>query len=151
MKLKIFRNNKSIPLPERMTEKSAGMDVYCSETITIPYEKVVLISTGLIIEPPKNTHIKLFIRSSIAVKKQITLVNNVDIIDEDYCGPKDELKIAVYRLKNGDEFLPEITIEKGTRIGQIIFERTDFPKIEWDEQETPDFAGRTRGGFGSTD
>lgn len=151
MKLKIYRNDKSVPLPKRMTNKSAGLDVYCAETITIPYEKVVLISTGLIIQPPENTHIKLFIRSSIAVKKQITLVNNVGIIDEDYCGPKDELKIAVYRLKNGDEFLPEITIEKGTRIGQIIFERTDYPNIEWDEQETPDFAGRTRGGFGSTD
>lgn len=149
MKLRIHRTVKDVPLPQRMTERSAGLDVYASETVTIPPNKVVLISTGLIIEAPRDTHIKLFIRSSLAVKKQLTLANNTGIIDEDYCGPEDVLKVAVYRLPTADSET-EITIEKGTRIGQILFERTDYPHIEWDEQDTPDFAGDSRGGFGST-
>ena len=108
-----------------------------------------LIETGLIIQAPEGSHIKLFIRSSMAVKHQITLINNVGIIDEDYSGEKDFLKIPVIRLSNGNN-REDFVIEKGERIAQIMFEKTDYPRILWDEQANPDFVGKSRGGFGST-
>jgi dUTP pyrophosphatase len=147
-KLRVFRRTKDVPLPKRMTANSAGLDVYAECDTTLPVNKVVLIETGLIIEPPKGTHIKLFIRSSLAVKKNVTLINNVGIIDEDYCGESDFLKVAVFRHGQDDE--DDIVLSKGERIAQLIFERTDFPQLEWDEQENRAFAGTSRGGFGST-
>lgn len=147
-KIRIFRRAKDVLLPKRMTANSAGLDVYAESDTNIPVNKVVLIETGLIIEPPKGTHIKLFIRSSLAVKKNVTLINNVGIIDEDYCGESDFLKVAVFR--HGQQGEADMVISKGERIAQLIFERSDFPEIEWDEQENRAFAGTSRGGFGST-
>nr|HQU74789.1 hypothetical protein [Calditrichia bacterium] len=87
-----------------------------------------------------------------SVKNGISLVNDVGIIDEDYCGPEDELRIAVIRHYNPRDPLGSepFVVERGTRFAQIIFHRHAFEKIEWEEMENPDFAGQTRGGFGST-
>jgi len=76
---------------------------------------------------------------------------DVGIIDEDYCGPEDEVKVALIKHYNPAEPADQsFVIEKGTRIAQLIFEKNEFPEIEWVEQDNPDFAGETRGGFGST-
>ncbi len=74
------------------------------------------------------------------------------IIDEDYCGPADEVKIGLIRHYNpADPLLQQpLVISKGSRIAQIIFEKNLLPDIEWEEQESIDFAGKSRGGFGST-
>jgi len=152
MKIRIYRKDKSIPLPERKTPHSVGLDVYISETIELHPGQVALAPTGLIIESPQGYYFRIHIRSGLSVKHGISLANDVGIIDEDYCGPQDELKIALikhYNPNDPDEDKPFV-IEKGTRIAQIIFEKNLLPDIEWDEQGNPDFAGKTRGGFGST-
>lgn len=152
MKIRIYRKDKSIPLPERKTIHSVGLDVYISEAIMLHPGQVVLAPTGLIIESPPGYYFRVHIRSGFSVKHGISLANDVGIIDEDYCGPQDELKIALIKHYNPNDpnrnkpFL----IEKGFRIAQIIFEKNLLPEIEWDEQDNPDFAGKTRGGFGST-
>ena len=152
MRIRIFRKNKNIPLPERKTPRSVGLDVYAAETVELLPGQVTLVPTGLIIESPAGYYFKIFIRSGFAVKYGISLANDVGIIDEDYCGPEDEVKIALIRHYNpsdaggGEPFV----IEQGTRIAQIIFEKNTLPQIEWDEQNRADFAGNTRGGFGST-
>ncbi|NOX37900.1 MAG: dUTP diphosphatase [Calditrichaeota bacterium] len=152
MKIRIYRKDKSVPLPERKTSRSVGLDVYAAETVVVRAGEVVLVPTGLIIESPPGYYFKIFIRSGFAVKYGVSLANDVGIVDEDYCGPEDEVKIALVRHYNphnpqNDE---PLIIEKGTRIAQIIFEKNALPDIEWDEQDSPDFAGKTRGGFGST-
>ncbi|GAB4336138.1 MAG: dUTP diphosphatase [Calditrichia bacterium] len=152
MKIRVFRKYKDIPLPERKTPRSAGLDVYAAETVELWPGKVTLVPTGLIIEAPAGYYYKLFIRSGMAVKNGVSLANDVGIIDEDYCGPEDEVKVALIRHYNPND--PDhdkpLVIERGTRIAQLIFEKNDIPQVEWDEQDAPDFAGKTRGGFGST-
>ena len=98
MKIRIHRKHKDIPLPARKTSRSAGLDVYAAETVHLHPGKVALISTGLIIECPAGYFYKVHIRSGIAVKNGICLANDVGIIDEDYCGPDDELKVAMVKL-----------------------------------------------------
>jgi dUTP pyrophosphatase len=152
MIIRIYRRDKSIPLPERKTDRSIGLDVYAAETVSLSMGQPVLIPTGLIISAPPGYYFKIFIRSGLAIKEGISLVNDVGIIDEDYCGPEDEVKIGLIRHYNPSQpngHTPFI-IEKGTRIAQIIFEKNEFPHIEWDEKDDPNFAGQTRGGFGST-
>jgi len=150
-KIRIYRRDKSIPLPERKTPRSVGLDIYAAETVKLYPGQVTLVSTGLIIESPPGYFFKIFIRSGLAVKHGISLANDVGIIDEDYCGPEDEVKVALIKHYNPAEPTDQpFVIEKGTRIAQLIFEKNEFPEIEWVEQDNPDFAGETRGGFGST-
>ena len=152
MKIRIYRKHKDIPLPERKTEKSAGLDVYAAERAELFPGKAALISTGLIIEAPAGYFYKIHIRSGLAVKNGICLANDVGIIDEDYCGPQDEVKIALVSLYNPADPKKDqpFIIERGTRIAQLIFEQNALPHIDWEEMDSADFAGKTRGGFGST-
>ncbi|MFZ0391205.1 MAG: dUTP diphosphatase [Calditrichia bacterium] len=151
-RIRIYRKNKNVPLPERKTSRSAGMDVYSAEDVELHPGEVCLVPTGLIIEAPPGSYFKIFIRSGFAVKNGVSLANDVGIIDEDYCGPQDEVKIALICHYNPAKQHAEkpLKISRGTRIAQIIFEKNDFPEIEWEEQDDPAFAGRSRGGFGST-
>ncbi|MBN2365507.1 MAG: dUTP diphosphatase [Calditrichaeota bacterium] len=152
MRIRIYRRDRSIPLPERKTERSVGLDVYSAEDVELWPGKAVLVPTGLIIESPPGYYFKIFIRSGLAVKNGVSLVNDVGIVDEDYCGPEDEVKIGLVRHYNPADPNREqpLKISKGTRIAQIIFEKNMLPEIEWEEQEKSDFAGGSRGGFGST-
>jgi dUTP pyrophosphatase len=152
MKIRIYRKDKSIPLPQRQTEQSVGLDVYSAADVSVLAGQTVLVPTGLVIESPPNLYFKIYIRSGFAIKNGVSLANDVGIVDEDYCGPDDEVKIGLIRHYNPAD--PEVhnplLIEKGTRLAQIVFEHNILPEIEWDEQHHPDFAGKSRGGFGST-
>jgi len=152
MKIRIYRKDKTVPLPVRKTTRSVGLDVYASERVELFPGKVTLVPTGLIIESPPGYYFKIFIRSGFAVKNGISLANDVGIIDEDYCGPQDEVKVAMIRHFNPADAEREnpFIIEKGTRIAQLIFEKNVLPRVKWEEMESADFAGNTRGGFGST-
>ncbi|MGH1366331.1 MAG: dUTP diphosphatase [Calditrichia bacterium] len=152
MKVRIYRKDKSVALPKCQTPGSAGLDVHASATTELWPGEVVVIPTGLIIEPPRGFFYKIHIRSSVAIKNGICLANDVGIIDEDYCGPEDELKIAMVRLYNPRDAKKDepFIIEKGTRIAQIIFEKNYASQVEWQEMNSADFAGPTRGGIGST-
>ncbi len=152
MKIRIYRKDKSVPLPKRQTGRSAGLDVYASKRVEVSPGQAVMVPTGLVIESPPGSYFKIFIRSGFAVKNGVSLVNDVGVIDEDYCGPDDEVRIGLIRHYNPahPDFAKPLVIEKGTRIAQLIFEKNEFPDVEWVEQESPDFAGGSRGGFGST-
>ena len=152
MKIRIFRKDKLVPLPQRQTPRSVGLDVYAAETVELWPGKAVLVPTGLIIESPPGYFFKIFIRSGLAVKNGVSLINDVGIIDEDYCGAADEVKIGLIRhyCPDDPQLHQPLIISKGSRIAQIIFEKNELPDIEWEEQENIDFAGKSRGGFGST-
>lgn len=66
----------------------------------------------------------------------------VGIVDNDYCGEEDELKIQVYNFTDS-----VVNVERGSRIAQAIFVRVDT--AEWNEVEQ--MSATSRGGFGSTD
>jgi dUTP pyrophosphatase len=70
----------------------------------------------------------------------LLIPNGVGIIDQDYCGEGDELKVQV--LNFSDE---AVLVKKGERIAQGLF--LPVMRVEWDEIEE---LGQGRGGFGST-
>ncbi len=152
MKVRVFRKHKDVPLPVKKTVKSAGLDIYSPVDVELKPGIPVVVPTGLIVEAPAGYFYKLFIRSGLSIKNGVSLLNDVGIIDGDYCGPDDEIKVGLIRHLSPDEETnrKKVVIKKGERFAQMIFEKIEFPEIEWDEQETPDFAGQTRGGFGST-
>ena len=141
MKVRISRIDKTLPLPEYHTKGAAGLDLYARETIEVNPGEVKLIPSNIIIDIPSGWMFMLAARSSLARKKGLMLGNGIGIIDSDYSGPEDEIKIQVYNFR--DE---AVVIEKGERIAQGVFVRVDQAELE----EIENMDGESRGGFGST-
>ena len=59
--------------------------------------------------------LKIYPRSSMAIKRGVTLVNDVAIIDSDF---KDEIVLALYNNSMG-----VVTIKKGEKIAQGVFQK----------------------------
>ncbi len=74
------------------------------------------------------------------MKKGLVVANAIGIIDQDYCGPTDEVKVQAYNITDAP-----VTVERGERIAQGMF--LPVERAEWVEG-TPN--ATDRGGFGST-
>lgn len=142
MKVKIKRVDKSLPLPKYETEGSVGFDLLCRESAEIAPQEIALIPANVIVETPPGYMLMICMRSSTPRKVGLMMAQGLGIIDNDYCGEEDELKIQVYNFT--DE---PVTIERGSRIAQAIFVRVGT--AEWNEVDQ--MTTSSRGGFGSTD
>jgi len=152
-------------LPTWRTVESVGFDLYTIEDITIKPGEVVLVRTGLVAKPPLGCHFELVLRSGVAVKNPgLVLANSIGIIDPDYSGDTDEIKIALLNTTTagfhegqkltrdhspqyrsmGEKFFH---FKKGTRLAQLILRETLRPEIH--EKKTT-MRGKSRDGFGST-
>jgi dUTP pyrophosphatase len=139
--VKIKRLDKSLPLPIYETEGSVGFDLLARETVEIQPAKIELIPANVIVQVPEGYMLALISRSSTPKKKGLLKPHSIGVIDQDYCGEKDELKIQVYNFTK-----KSVTVEKGEKIAQGVFIRID--KFQFEEVDT--MQSRSRGGFGST-
>ena len=141
MRIKIYRIDKSLPLPEYKTKGAAAFDIYSRIDLEIKPKEVFYIPTNLIIQTPKNYMLVIVPRSSTPKKLGLSIPNGIGIIDQDYCGHEDEIHLQVYNFTENI-----VKIAKGQRIGQATFVR--IAKPQW--QEVNMINNKTRGGFGST-
>ena len=139
--VRIRRSDPSVPLPQYQTPGSAGFDLAASADITIPAGTIALVPTGLVIQVPAGHFLGIFARSSTPLKKGLMVANGVGVIDEDYCGPADEIRIQVLNFTQAP-----VTVRTGDRIAQGVI----LPAIRVEWQELAEAGGPTRGGFGST-
>lgn len=123
-------------LPQRSTQFSAGYDFYAPTDIFVPAGgESVLVPLNIKAIMPGDMVLMLFIRSSLAVKFNLSLVNSVGIIDSDYAN-----NIGVKFRNNGSE---TIIIREGERCAQGIIVRYCVT--------SDDEASAVRGGgYGST-
>ena len=136
-------SNAGLELPRRRTGSSAGYDLAAAEPVELEPGQVALIPTGLKAYMQQDEVLMLYIRSSLAIKHQLVLMNQVGIIDADYFdNPENEghIRIAVCNL--GTE---PFIVEKGMRIAQGIFMR--YLTVDGD---SPGEGNVRSGGFGST-
>jgi dUTP pyrophosphatase len=84
----------------------------------------------------------IFARSSTPLKRGLMVANGVGVVDSDYCGPADEVKIAVLNFTS-----EPVRVASGDRIAQGII--LPAPQVVW--EESTDLRTDSRGGFGSTD
>ena len=101
----------------------------------------VLVPTGLIFDIPEKHVMKMYIRSSQALKKGLIMANGVGIIDSDY------VEESFMMLQNVSDSMA--TIEHGERIAQCLVEKTLRLKIV-EVTEKPGQKTDRDGGFGST-
>jgi dUTP pyrophosphatase len=139
--VRIRRLHAHVSLPEYATADSAAFDLAASEDIVIAPAEVSLVPTGLIIEVPKGMFLGVFARSSTPIRRGLMVANGVGVVDADYCGPADEVKIPVVNFTDAP-----VQISAGDRIAQGIL--LPAPQVEW--EEVTELRTQSRGGFGST-
>ena len=131
------------PMPERKTQKSAGYDFCLPEDVVLEPGKLQLVPTGIKAYMQDGEYLGMHIRSSMAVKKRIMLVNNVGIIDADYYNNADnEGHIMLALLNTGNE---PWALPKGECVAQGIF--YNYLVADGDAEAEKAVRG---GGFGST-
>ena len=141
MRLKIKRLNPAVSLPEPATGHAAGFDLASAVDIEIPPRSIRLVGTGLVIAVPEGHFLGIFARSSTPLKRGLMVANGVGVVDADYCGPADEVKIQLLNFTDAT-----IQVRTGDRLAQGIV--LPAPRVDW--EEVTDMALPTRGGFGST-
>ena len=145
VKLRILdpRIGKDIPLPQRATAGSAGMDLRaCIDApLSLAPGAAELIPTGISIYIADPTLAAVLLpRSGLGHKNGIVLGNLVGLIDSDYQGP---LMVSVW-----NRGAASFTINPGDRIAQMVF----VPVVQVAFEVVEDFSATARGtgGFGSS-
>ena len=141
MLVPIHRLDSSVDLPRYQTDGAAGFDLAASADMTVQPGEVTLVPTGLVIAVPPGHVLGVFARSSTPLKKGLMVANGVGLVDRDYCGPKDEIKIEVFNFTSAP-----VAVKRGDRLAQGVI--IPFVRAEWGEDAMP--SALTRGGFGST-
>ena len=137
----IVRLDPSVALPRYESTGAAGFDLASSADVTIEPGRIALIPTGLIIEVPTGHFLGIFARSSTPLKRGLVVANGVGVVDSDYCGPADEIKVQVLNVTS-----QAVTVRRGDRLAQGVL--IPYTKAEWREEKSSDRP--TRGGFGAT-
>ena len=141
MNVRIRRLRPDIPLPRHESDLAAAFDIAAADDVVVEPGRVALVPTGLVIEVPGGMFLGIFARSSTPVKRGLMVANGVGVIDPDYCGPHDEIKVAVMNFTNAP-----VAVKRGDRIAQGIF--LAAPRVSWEEHD--ELRGTSRGGFGAT-
>ena len=141
MRLKIKRLDAGVGLPQTATGRAAGFDLASAVDIEIPPRSIRLVGTGLVIAVPEGFFLGIFARSSTPLKRGLMVANGVGVVDADYCGPGDEIKVQLLNFTDAP-----VQVKRGDRLAQGIV--LPSPSIEWNEVE--EMGEPTRGGFGST-
>lgn len=140
MRLRVTRLHPSVPLPTYATPGSAAFDLAVAEDVLIGPREIKLVGTGLVIAVPEGFFLGIFARSSTPLKRGLMVANGVGVLDSDYCGPTDELRIQLLNLTDAP-----VQVKAGERLAQGIVLQS--PRVVFEEGGT---AGTSRGGFGST-
>jgi dUTP pyrophosphatase len=141
LSVRIRRLRDDVTLPAYGTAGAAGFDLAAAADVTIAPGTVQLVPTGLVVEVPPGMFLGIFARSSTPLKRGLMVANGVGVVDSDYCGPADEVKIAVLNFTAAP-----VHVAAGDRIAQGIV--LAAPRVEW--EEAGELAARSRGGFGAT-
>jgi len=140
LNVRITRLDKTLPLPEYHTPGAVAFDFYSSVDTTIQPHSQALIPSNFIIEVPRGYFLMLAARSSLT-KKGLMLHNGIGVIDQDYHGPEDVVKMLLYNFTD-----TAITVGRGERIAQGLI--LPITRATW--QEVDVLKSESRGGFGTT-
>ena len=139
--VRIRRIHPNAVLPAYETAGAAAFDLAACEAVRIAPGEVKLVPTGLVIEVPAGMFLGIFARSSTPLKRGLMVANGVGVVDPDYCGPDDQVKIAVLNFT-----VRAIDVSAGDRLAQGIL--LPSARVTW--EETDSGKGESRGGFGTT-
>lgn len=141
MRLAITRLSPDVPLPSYATSGAAAFDLPAAADVEVPPRAVALIPTGLVVAVPDGHFLGIFARSSTPMKRGLLVANGVGVVDSDYRGLADEVKIQVLNVTDAP-----VRVAKGDRLAQAMV--LAAPRVEFVDAASADTP--SRGGFGST-
>ena len=124
------------------TAKSVGWDIKLPTPLKLKKGRIVMVDTGIRVKPPAGVFTIVAVRSSTPLRWGLTLANNIGIIDPDYCGWEDSIKLLFYALRDTE-------VPAGTRVAQLVFlpvMNIEVKKVSADEFKKE----ANRGGIGNT-
>lgn len=139
--VKILRLRPDAPLPEYKTPGACAFDLSAAEDATFAPGETKLVPTGLVFCFPPGHVLVVAPRSSLFRKKGLVQPHSIGIVDQDYCGPEDEVRMM---LRN--DSLEAVTVTKGERLCQGML----VPVAHAAFEEISAMDAPTRGGYGST-
>ncbi len=140
MDVPILRLHDSAQQPHYATAGSSGFDLCTAEAADLAPGEIALVGTGLVFATPPGWCLLVCLRSSTPRRYGVLQPHAVGVIDEDYRGPADELRLQLLNFTPAPTHIPA-----GSRIAQGVFVRTD--RAQWSVHNP---AADSRGGFGST-
>lgn len=134
--------NEDVPLPRRMTEHSAGLDLSAAvpKPVTLGPGDIAVIPCGFQMALPPGHEAQVRPRSGLSSRHGVTPVNAPGTIDADYRG---EVRVPLINLGR-----TPFVVERGMRIAQMVI--AAVPAIEVVEADELDKTDRGAGGFGHT-
>ena len=115
---------EQIRIPERSTMHSAGYDFFAPVRIYISGKCRCIVPSGIKCKfsdmEAQNWHLKLYIRSSVGIKKNVVLTNGTGVIDPDYYNNPDNEGDIFIALTNTSDIPAEF--KAGDKIMQGILE-----------------------------
>lgn len=126
--------------PTYTNKFAAGLDLKSNTDISIHPGQIVDIESKLAVEIPSGYFGMVVARSGLSYKRQIKLINDVGIIDEDYRGD-----IGIRLINEGKE---PYKIKSGDRVAQMII--IPYIQVELEYVEELNETERGTGGFGHT-
>lgn len=142
MKLEITRVDRELPLPSYQTAGSVAFDLFARIDMAVGPRQIGRIPANLIVKIPAGYSLLVASRSSTPVKKGLSIPHGIGIVDQDFRGPQDEIRIQVYNFTD-----QAVKVSRGERIAQAML--VPIVACELVETETAE-AAASRGGFGST-
>ncbi|HLY71870.1 MAG TPA: dUTP diphosphatase [Puia sp.] len=139
LQVKILKKSDN-PLPEYVTEGSAGIDISANQAKKIsikPFERI-LIPTGLFIELPPDYQARIRPRSGLAIRSGISCLNSPGTIDSDFRG---EINVILINLSHEEHY-----IARADRVAKMIVSRIE--KVKWRTAQKMSVTERNDGGFG---
>lgn len=142
MRIEIARLHPDARLPEYKTAGAACFDIEAIKDAIIKPGEIKLIGTGLVFRVPAGHFLCIAPRSSLN-KHGLDMPHSFGILDPDYSGSDDELKILVRNFTS-----KPVKVEKHQRLAQGYIAAA--PRVTWKELTKKELATESRGGYGST-
>lgn len=138
MKLQVVRLTETAKMPHFAHESDAGMDLFCSEMVTILPNERAQIKTGLAFALPDGCVGLIWDKSGLSHRVGLKTLGGV--IDAGYRG-----EVLVGMVNLGAQ---EHTFSVGDKIAQMLIQKVEHPTFE--EVLSLDETARGEKGFGST-
>ncbi len=140
MEVPILRLDESLGEPTYATPGSVGFDLCTAAAVDIEPGEIALVGTGLVVATPPGWALLVCLRSSTPRRFGVMQPHGFGVIDQDYQGAEDELRLQLLNFTRAAVHIPA-----ASRIAQGLFARVE--QATW-TRHVP--TGESRGGFGST-
>ena len=140
--VQIKRLAADVPLPVRVTARSAGFDLAAAvpSPLVLAPGQIAVVPCGFAVAVPDGYEAQVRPRSGLSSRHGVTVVNSPGTVDSDYRG-----EVCVPLVNHGRQ---PFTVERGMRIAQMVI--APVPPVRLIEVADLDVTDRGTGGFGHT-